>query len=253
MAKTYGNPHTRAPKQCSGNIPTWTDSTITANSTKPRKIHIDELRTAITNEFTRRGLSIAAFTNPTITDNSNSIRKTHLDELRARYITGQEGDCSAEAYYCPQDTSNTDAWTDTTITANSTKVRKPHVDELRTKISSLMTSCICEAEYCNYCADCGYSVRTCDNWDPCCHENQPGQCPKDSWSWKYYCGSINTASGTTNPYKSWDGGTIVAFDGTLPWAMCNYIPPGSNWGSCEYNGGHDHSAWDCKCNPYTWT
>lgn len=250
---TYGNPHNTVAKQCSANTPTWTDSTITADSTKIRKIHLDELRTQITNEFTRRGLTIAAFTNPTITANSSSIRKTHIDELRARVATCKIGDCSADTYYCPQDTSGAISWTDTTLTSNSTKPRKVHVDELRSTISALMTTCICEAEYCNYCADCGYSVRTCDNWDPCCNENQPGQCPKNSWSWKYYCGSINTVSATTHPFKSWDGGTSVAYDGTVPWAMCNYTPPGATWGSCEYAGGHDHSAWDCKCNPYTWT
>ena len=79
---TYGNPHTLPPTQCSSNNPSWTDSTITANSTKPRKVHVDELRAEVNDELTRRGLSTASWTDSTITANSTKVRKIHIDESR---------------------------------------------------------------------------------------------------------------------------------------------------------------------------
>lgn len=254
MAKTWGNPHLKQPKQCSTNSPSFTNVPVVARATSIKGLHITELRSAIDAELVRRGLDATTWTDPTLSPHVNVLKAAHIDELRTKANSLlKKGDCAADALYCPQDTTGAVSYTDPTLTQHISAEKAAHINELRTRITALRTTCICEAEYCNYCADCGYSVRTCDNWDPCCNENQQGQCPKDSWSWKYYCGSINTASATLNPLKSWNGSVSVAYDGMVPWAMCNYTPLGVTWGSCEHAGGHNHATWDCKCNPYTWT
>lgn len=246
MAQTYGNPHYSPPVQCSSNTVTWTD-TITANATKIRQAHLAELRTQVENEFTRRGLGSITWTDPALTANSTKIRKIHIDELRANVNIAKRGDCSSDTLYCPQDSNGMATnftFTDATITANSTKPRAVHITELRSDIAAMKTACICEAEQCQYCSDCGYHYQYCNHAGVACNNHKYSECQHamvDVWN----CGSINTAGGTTHPYKSWDGGTAVGWDGTVPWAMCNYTPPGSNWPS-------PHTDWNCKCNPYTW-
>jgi hypothetical protein len=249
MAKTYDGAHTLPPAQCSSNTVVWTDPTLTGNLSGVRKIHLDELRTAINNELTRRGLDNVVFTDTTVTANVTKIRKIHVDELRAAINKAKRGDCSADGLYCPQEaTPHTDvSFTDQTITANSTKPRLAHFTEMRTAIAALKTACVCEAEQCQYCSDCGYHYQYCSHAGVACDDHKYSECAHtmvDSWN----CASINMTTGTVHPNKA-DG---VAWDGTVPWAMCNYAPPGNYWGSCEYAGGHDHSDWNCKCNPYSW-
>jgi len=251
---TYGVNHQLQPKQCAANVPTWTDTTLTANSTKVRKAHIDGLRTAINNELSRRGINQYTWTDPTVTANSTKVKKSHIDDLRAGLDRIHNGECGTDIYYCPQDSlacASADL-TDGTITANSTKVKNTHFSELRTKVATLMASCICEAEYCQYCADCGYYYNTCSHAGCHCDDHKYNECMY-ALNHYYICGSTNLSSVTTNPYRiATTGGSATAWNGTLPWAMCNYTPPGVNWGSCEHQGGHDHTAWNCKCNPFTW-
>lgn len=250
---TYGNPHTLAPTTCASNTVTFTDATLTANSIKPRKVHIDELRTAINNELSRRGLSTVSFTDSTVTANVTQVRKIHIDELRTAINKIHTGDCSGDTYYCPQDalTSSTD-FTDGTITTNVTEIRNLHISEIRTKISTLMSSCICESEQCQYCADCGYQYSACNHADCACDDQGSSQCSQHSSYTVYSCGSVNLASSTTHPYKASSGNnTGTAWDGTVPWTM-GTTPPGISWSTCEFAGGHNHSAWNCKCSPHTW-
>ena len=103
----------------------WTDSTITANSTKIRKVHIDELRSAINTRRIDAGLTNYSWTDPTITANSTKIRKVHIDDLRTA-ISQVYTTCGQAA----------PSWTDPTITANTTKIRKVHIDELRSAVSN---------------------------------------------------------------------------------------------------------------------
>ena len=111
---------------CTGSISiSWTDPTITANSTKIRKVHIDELRSWIDNRRTDAGLSNYSWADSTITVNSTKIRKTHFDEMRSA-ISDVYTTCGQSA----------PSWTDSIITANSTKIRKVHMDELRSAVSS---------------------------------------------------------------------------------------------------------------------
>ena len=148
MPATYGNPHKLPPTACGSNLPTWTDTTITAAVTKFRKVHVDEIRTRINTELTRRGLTNYTFTD-TIVAGTTLVRKTHIDQLRTAMTANiKKGDCAADAYYCPQDTSGCMDFTDPTIVASVTQRRKTHIDQLRTKIQALMTTCICETEQC---------------------------------------------------------------------------------------------------------
>lgn len=247
-------PHYIPPKQCSINTPTWTDSTITANSTKIRKVHIDELRTYINNELSRRGFSTTNFTDSTITANSTKIRKEHIDELREALNRIHIGSCVVDTYYCPQDSLSCVDFTDSTITEDVTLGRRVHITEMRTMIQTLMTSCICEAEQCQYCSDCGYYYQTCSHAGVACNNHKYAECGYTLVN-HYICASTNLATGTAHPYRAASGDPIssTAWDNIIPWAMCNYAPPGNNWGSCEYQSGHNHSSdWTCKCNPFTW-
>ncbi|MEK7567250.1 MAG: hypothetical protein AAB527_03925 [Patescibacteria group bacterium] len=110
---------------CSGPVSiSWTDPTITANSTKIRKVHIDEMRSWINNRRTDASLGTYSWTDSTIYVNSTKIRKVHFDEMRTAI---------SQAYTaCGQ---SMPSWTDLTLTVNSTKIRKVHVDELRNAIS----------------------------------------------------------------------------------------------------------------------
>lgn len=239
MAATYGNPHKLPPTICASNIPTWTDPTITASVTKIRKIHIDEIRTAINTEIARRGLTSVSFTDSTLTVSVTKDRKIHIDELRgAIQLNVKKGDCASDSYYCPGDTSGCADFTDPVITASVTKIRKPHIDELRAKLQALMTSCICETEQCEYCSDCGYRYSVCSHNGVACNDHLSGE------SCGYYfpdgpCGSRNT--GGTHPFKTFNG-TGVPWDGYVPWVM-GTAPLGIAWTS---------SPWSCKCNPYSY-
>jgi len=239
--------HLLPPKQCPSNLPSWTDPTLTDLTTNIRKVHMDELRSFLNNEFTRRGKSTGSYTDPTITALVTEIRKVHIDELRSELAACKSG--RGESGYCPQDNSGCMDFTDPVITALVTEIRGVHFRQARSKLEALMTSCICETEQCQYCADCGYHYTTCSHAGVACDDHKYSEC---SHSINHYwdCASINLPSSATHPYKS--ANPPVAWDGYVPWDWCVYTPPGSNWGSCEYQGGHDHTAWNCKCNPYSW-
>jgi len=239
--------HKMPPKQCSSNTPAWTDPVLTDLSTKVRKVHIDELRSFLNTEFVRRGLTQASFTDPTITALVTEIRKVHVDQLRTELSACKSG--RGESGYCPQDSSGCMDFTDPTITALSTEVRGIHFRQMMQKVQLLMSGCICETEQCQYCADCGYHYTTCSHAGVACDDHKYSEC---QYSINHYwnCASINLPSSAEHPYKS--ANPPVAWDGYVPWDWCVYTPPGSNWGTCEYSGGHNHSAWNCKCNPYSW-
>lgn len=239
--------HQLPPKQCSSNLPGWTDPTITDLVTQARKPHMDELRSFLNAEFTRRGKSTGSYTDPTITALVTEIRKVHIDELRSELAQCKSG--RGESGYCPEDNSGCMDFTDPTITALVTDVRGVHFREARNAVEALMTSCICETEQCQYCADCGYHYTTCSHASVACDDHKYSEC-HHSINHYWDCASINLPSSAAHPYKS--ANPPVAWDGTVPWDWCVYAPPGSNWGSCEYQGGHDHTAWNCKCNPYSW-
>ena len=111
---------------CTGPVSiSWIDSSIIANSTKIRKVHVDELRSWIDSRRVDAGLSNYSWTDSSIIANSTKIRKIHMDEMRSA-ISSVYTTCGQSA----------PSWTDSTITANSTKIRKIHMDELRSSVSN---------------------------------------------------------------------------------------------------------------------
>lgn len=254
MAENYENPHVLPPEQCSTNVPTWTDDPLNERDQLIRKTHIDELRSEINDELTRRNLNTETWTDSTITANVTKVRRIHIVELRNAVEKIQSGDCSSDVLYCPEDTVGSVSWGES-ISAGSTEVSKTHISEIRSQLASQMQTCICETEQCEYCADCGYHYTTCSHAGCACDDHKYSDC-QYSLNHQWVCASVNLAVGTTHPYKEADGDPLStsAWDGTVPWDMCNYAPPGLNWAACEYQGGHDHSSdWNCKCNPYNWS
>jgi len=254
----YTDPHALAPIQCATNIPTWTDTTPTANATKIRKVHVDELRAEINIELVRRGLTVETWTNSTITANATKVRKVHIDELRDACEKGQTGDCSAEALYCPEDTVGALSWTNT-ITANATKPKPIDITEIRTAISNLQASCICETEQCEYCADCGYRYSYCSHNGVACNDQCGAEGGCGQYAYVNDCASINLAAETEHPWKSSSSSSVYEeWDGTVPWDMGAADKPAAAWNSWTFynppgGGATDHSDWNCKCNPYNWT
>lgn len=230
----YDNPHLMPVTQCATNLYSW-DDTITQDVTQVRAVHVTELRTAINEELTRRGLDTLTWED-TITANSTLIRKQHVDELRDAITTLKTGDCPTDSYYCPEDTSGcVDGWD--TIVAGTTQVRAEHFNQMRTIVNGLRTTCICETEQCQYCSDCGYRTSSCPSNRPCYCDNSKYATGCNPQVSIYNCGSINT--GGMSPYKTFPGS--IPQDGYVPWAMCAYAP-GSNWSA----------YWTCKCSPFTW-
>lgn len=109
---------------CNGPFPvTWTDPTITANSTPVRAVHMSELRNQINALRADAGLAACVWTDAAIAANATLIRKAHVVEMRS---------CLSQVFTTCQKPAP--AFTDPTITANNTRVRKIHVDELRSAV-----------------------------------------------------------------------------------------------------------------------
>ncbi|MBI4059870.1 MAG: hypothetical protein HY403_00415 [Elusimicrobia bacterium] len=119
----------------------WTDDPLTT-SIQVRKVHMDELRTAINNKRTDFGFSAASWTDPTITAGTTLIKKTHIDELRDKC------DDITAAYnpICPGVVPATPAWGG--ITAYVTSISATHFTQLRTTADAIGTCASCCAQTC---------------------------------------------------------------------------------------------------------
>lgn len=240
----WDNPHKIPPVVCAANITLWNE-TITANFTKVRGQHVRELRDNIDAEFGRRGLDARTWVE-TIADDTTIVSKSHVDELRANASLLHKGDCAADTHYCPEDTS---VCVDSmeAIVADVTPIRAVHFNGLRVVVDSLKTSCICEAEQCNFCSDCGYrysyttggGMINCNCEDHCGVEGCGHYAPT-VYHYLNDCGSVN--SGLTLPFKAYPGATPQ--DGYVPWTMGSG-PLGHSWGAY-------HAYWSCLCNPFTY-
>ena len=291
---TYGNPHVLPPAQCSTNTPAsqgyWTQDNagITNSSTPVRASHINDLRTLINAELSRRYLTAATWTqdSPTVTAGVTPIRASHINDLRNAILSIKTGGCS-DANYCPGDNSGSMIWsqdssgTTTTISAGTTPIRSSHISDLRTKLTSLMTSCICESEQCTYCADCGFQYMYCSHNGVACHNSQGHEScgymlPTGS------CASVNAGGANPDisatctysyyPYANPDCYQFsslaqTGWTGSVPWVM-GATPPGTSWASTNYDptpgnisgdsyanygvNGHlwTSPSWSCMCNPY---
>lgn len=141
---------------------TWTDNPLVAGTTKIRKIHIEELRTAINSEIGRRGGTARSFSNPVLHDgsqpNPTKCRAAHVQELR------DACDYAADLP-CTTDTIVPGTWTDT-LNAGTTKIRAIHVQELRTYINNMESGCMCDCD--GHCA-CHGKCCECDHCSSHCY------------------------------------------------------------------------------------
>ncbi|MBI4061524.1 MAG: hypothetical protein HY403_08850, partial [Elusimicrobia bacterium] len=120
----------------------WTDDPLTAGSTLIRKVHIDELRTAISNKRADFGFSAPSWTDSTITAGTTLIRKIHVDELRDKC------DDITAAYnsICSGVVPATPVWGG--ITAGVTPTSATHISQLRSVVDSIGTCAACCAQTC---------------------------------------------------------------------------------------------------------
>jgi len=254
MASTWGENHLLQPTTCVANTDSWTDNPIVVHVTKIKAQHVNELRAAIGSELSRRGFAAWSWTDDPATVGLG-VKSEHIEEMRAAVENIKTGDCAADSDYCPEDTSDAVAWEDEPIVKKVTDIKKVHMDNIRNYINSMSSSCICESEQCEHCADCGYRYNYCNHNGVACNNSQSvGGCGQTVSG--YSCASVNSPVGAVKPYSS----TGVNWNGTVPWVMGTADRPSSAWHNWDFYSppgasasGGSWSDWSCKCNPYTWT
>ena len=169
MATTWGNPHSLQPVQCGANTSSWTDAPVVRLQTSMKAVHVNELRTAINAELTRRGFSTWSWTDDPV-QIGDVIKAEHYEEMRDAVDNLKIGDCAADGDYCPGDTSDAVVWTDDPLVVDETEIKALHTNNLRQYKNSLSSSCICETEQCEYCADCGYRYSYCNHNGVACND-----------------------------------------------------------------------------------
>jgi hypothetical protein len=97
----------------------FTDPSL-SNAIPVRKLHLDELRTAVNAMRAAANLSAATFTDSTITAQSTKIKRLHIVELRTALDEARDAIELADITY-----------TDSSLTAGSTVVKAVHATELR--------------------------------------------------------------------------------------------------------------------------
>ncbi len=132
---------------CTTNVSTWTDPTL-SNSILIKEVHFTQLQTAITNEYTRRGLT-ATFSYPV----ANETYVSHNTTLEDYNLINPLGSFT---------------WTSgvNNVTTGSL-VLASEVTELRNNINIAQQACICNCNYCtcncNYCTcNCNYCTCNCN-------------------------------------------------------------------------------------------
>jgi hypothetical protein len=114
------------------------DARVAAFVTSIKGVHVNELRTAIGTERTRRSLGAYSWSWSAVAANTDSILKTHLDELRAAEVDTRTNG------FCPTDGTAVPTWTESTITQNVTSTKAQHINELRAALNVMENvSCLC--------------------------------------------------------------------------------------------------------------
>lgn len=150
---------------------TWTDDPIVttpvADATRVRKIHVDELRTAINTDLVKRKGSAKTWSEEIVADETK-IRATHLNELRQALV-----DLRALMVPCATNTvgpvsfTAPDPMTDTTTTPDpASKIRGVHIEELRYIINSIEGQCYCDCV--GHCSCVSHSHCSCAGMAHCC-------------------------------------------------------------------------------------
>jgi hypothetical protein len=105
---------------------TFTDDPLTARVTLVKTVHVTELRLAIDQERTRRGLAAFVWTDPVLTPGVTPVSAIHLIELRAALNA---------AYQAASRTPP--AYTDPSVVPRALTVRAAHIQELRAAVRAL--------------------------------------------------------------------------------------------------------------------
>jgi List-Bact-rpt repeat protein len=105
---------------------TFTDDPLVAGITLIKAVHVTELRLAIDQERTRRGLAAFTWTDPVLTPGIRVVSAIHLAELRAALNAAYQ----AASRPLP-------GYTDALIVARSLRVRAVHIQELRAAVRAL--------------------------------------------------------------------------------------------------------------------
>lgn len=98
---------------------TFTDSTLTVDTTPLKAVHVSELRTRVNALRARYNLTAVSFTDPTITVDTTTIKAVHITELRS----------ALDAVYSTAGQSHA-AYTDPSLGVGTT-VKAAHITELR--------------------------------------------------------------------------------------------------------------------------
>jgi len=281
---------------CPSNVVAFTNYPMVGDITQIRKTHIDQLRAAVAGERTRRERDQTTWTDPTIEASKTLPRKPHMSEARdsiedirdpsvfpARVCETNVDGCVCEAHviltdlggptgdqyctfcqdycttntqgYCPTDASAAITWTDPEIVANEMHVRAIHMNEVMEDINIQSQQCVCEQETCNYCADCGYSYRrwytACSHAGCACNDHKYNECQHSTYWVNSPVNACSVVDSAESDYRT----ALAAYlppgidtPDQVPWnCMCSYTPPGINW--VDRKG---HAAWGCMCNPFLW-
>jgi len=235
----------------------WTDAPIVAGQTLPRKIHVDELRAStllIRDPVIYESHSCPANQDTCVCEAHVILTAKQAGGGSDTYCVFCQDYCTANVLgYCPTDASSEISWTDPTIVADETKVRAVHDNELMEQINIQSAQCVCEAERCNYCADCGHSYQQwysyCSHAGCACDDHKYGECSHVTL-WTYYW--VNNCATLDDPSMDFDvalGNNIppgIDAGDEVPWnCMCGFTPPGINWSGAK-------AAWGCMCNPFVW-
>jgi List-Bact-rpt repeat protein len=105
---------------------TFTDDPLVAGMTLIKVVHVTELRLAIDQERTRRGLAAFTWTDAVLTPGITVVSAIHLAELRAALNAAYQ----AASRPLP-------GYTDALIVARSLRVRAVHIQELRAAVRAL--------------------------------------------------------------------------------------------------------------------
>jgi len=146
---------------------TWTDPTITAGLTTVKTDHHNELRTAITNELTRRSNSWP--TDPGAVNASSSIEYLHIRRLR-------DGIDAAKTWTWPSYLADDNTGSDDDIEAQQ-------YTAMRSQVNSIEAECVCDCNYactcnCNYACtcQCNYACTCNCNYSCTCNCNYACTC-----------------------------------------------------------------------------
>lgn len=125
LALASGSARAACPTTCPTCPITWTDPVLTANVTKIKKGHVEELRDCINLKRQAAGLPVVAWTDPVLAANVSKIKAVHVAEMRLK--TGEIYVHAGQA---------APAWTDPVLTVNVTRIKRVHIEELRNFVAS---------------------------------------------------------------------------------------------------------------------